>query len=236
MALRRNRQLAIAAALVVATASGGCSGESTDLGETTYTGIVFQPAVNCDGCDNVDAVVALQVLTDAGPETVKCVRTRESGVYDTGDEDIAADVFGCAGPRVSLADPGQTQTNIIQVALTEDAGRSIGGIVRSEIGLSTSKDFNVPTQIACVASVRLTTTALLCPGRSVIAAGQIGELQISNLERAASSLSSVEVFPRESVEELACAIIECTDGGNESCSQCIAEQGPDGLTGVCVQS
>jgi hypothetical protein len=231
LSLRRCVRLA-AAGIVLATAVAACSGESFEPGETVYTGIVFvPPEQQCLGCDGANAQTQLLELTqNQAPRIVKCVETNERAIYDTSGPNTCPEISNGTLP------PGDGQQTVIVVAIVNDRGAQIGGLVSSRLGSVTSTDFNGTTHVACKAGVFLTSgTASFgdpgcivqasCPSGlascfTTMAPNDIDDARIDILEEAGEMVEAqVDFTEPDGVDRASCAVIVCTQAGTVSATQ-----------------
>jgi len=225
-----------AAGMVLAAGLAACSGESFEPGETVYTGIiVVPPEQRCDGCTGVDVQAQLLELTqNQPPRIVKCVNTNERAIYDTSGPNTCPDISNGTLP------PGDGQQTVIVVAVVNERGAQIGGLVSTRLGSVTSTDFNGTTHIACKAGVFLTTgtapfndpgciVQASCPSGlancfPTVQANDLDDAHINTLEEAGEMLEAqVDFTEPDGVDRASCAVIVCTQAGavaaTEACLQ-----------------
>lgn len=205
----------LAGAILMASAlavSPGCGDD--DGGATRFVGaILLPPAEQCGGCNNANVPVGFSALRkDAPPEPIAQVATDAQGNYATGD-----------------LEPQLGARRAVIVVANVAPGTGIGG-VESASRDTNDKDFDVGTQVACVASVFLTqgTSGAGDPGCAVRSACGPGDPfpcfdtidpslvdneRIEFLERAADVIEGRVTLPGDQ-NRAACAAINCTFGGS----------------------
>ncbi|MEW6273169.1 MAG: hypothetical protein AB1689_28150 [Thermodesulfobacteriota bacterium] len=227
-----------AVGVVLAAAVGACSGDDFEPGETVYTGIiVVPPEQQCAGCrgSNVQAQL-LELGQDQAPRIVKCVTTNERGIYDTSGPNTCPEMSDGTLP------PGDGQQTVIVVAIVNERGGQIGGLVSSRLGSVTSTDFNGTTHVACKAGVFLTagTASFGDPGCVVqascpsglagcfptLAPNDIDDARINTLEEAGEMVEAqVDFTEVDGVDRASCAVIVCTQAGAVPATQeCLQQQ------------
>lgn len=199
------RLLAVA---TVAASLGSCSGDSHDSGSTSLRGLIVIPDQSqCPGCTNQNINVVVFGLPTDLSNPVAQTTTNDKGIYDTGD----------LTEQLRQFDPESDQKSYIVVAVVSTNGR-VGGVKSQPLGATASKDFNVTTQIACVASVLLTNDTTECtadPEGKVAPPSDLDDRRIDNLEQAASVVSDqVSLEISGDVACAACSTIGCTEQGD----------------------
>jgi len=220
----RLRLLAAGVALVAGAAA--CSGDGFQPGATVFTGIiVVPPPQQCVGCNGAGAQVRLlELVQNEAPRVVKCVDTNDRAIYDTSDENTCPDISDGTLP------PGDSEHTVIVVAIVNDRGAQIGGLVSTRLGSVTDRDFNGTTNIACEAGLFLTsgtasfgnpgcTVQASCPAGlancfTTVPANTLSQQRIDNLEAASLVLEGqVDFTLPNGVDPAACAVIVCTQAG-----------------------
>ena len=198
---------AIVALLALSVATCGDDGGSS--GPPLFVGtLIVPPPGQCSGCSVSGVSLAVQQLRqDAPPQTVATVTTDAGGNYDTGQ--LAQGLLGSGVILVANVNP--------------NTGAGIGG-VESPRGGRNEKDFDVTTQIACVASVFLTAgppPSAPCTVSPTQDPALIDNQRIEILEEAASFIADRAVLPDDEARG-ACAVIVCTAaGGGRASPECV---------------
>ena len=198
--------------LAGAAACGGSSSDTT--GVTTYTGFVFVPPEGCSGCRAGNAEVTAAILCETGPESLDLqttITTTDEGVYQI---EVHDDQLNCTDG----SNAGASKTIII----TPNVGTAtIGGAIHSAVGQASSKDFNGPTQVGCIAAARLSGTTGC--GNAAIDPGLLTVERIENLEVAGEIAQDILDYTNGAeVNGAACAAISCTnDGAVAPTAECI---------------
>lgn len=245
MKLHGSRWIAGGTALLLSAALAACGADSGGGGETVLTGIVVVPDTGCAGCNSSSRLVTVQALVEDGaPQTIKCVRTSERGVYDTSDPNICPEQTTTTFQAAADGNQAVIVVGDVGTSSGPQQGAQIGGVVSAPIGLTKSKDFTGTTQIACVASVYLTAgnpdprpgcvVLPSCPSATVsgvpcfpIAAPEtLTDDEIENLEAASAFVSDELSYP-EDVPGAVCAVIECTQAGTQpGTAECVQRETP----------
>jgi hypothetical protein len=245
MKLHGSRWIAGGTTLLLAATLAACGADSKGDGETVLTGLVVVPETGCAGCDSSSRLVTvLALVEDGAPQTIKCVRTSERGVYDSADPDLCPEQSTTTFQ--AAADGNQTVIVIGEVGTASgpQSQAQIGGVLSAPIGLTKSKDFNGTTQIACVASVYLTAgnsdasagcvVQPSCPSPTVggvpcfqtVPPESIGDDVIENLEEASAFVSDQISYP-SGVPGAVCAVLECTQAGAQAgTAECVQRETP----------
>jgi hypothetical protein len=169
--------------------------------------LILPPANQCAGCSVDTRSISVATLNkDAGPTPVTTTTTNSQGQF-------------------SVANPAlQGRTAIVVASMSQAA--QMGGVEAVESG-NNVKNFNVTTQIACLASVILTRgdtagSGKVCnnPVFSTLDPSQLDDGRIANLEEASGFVQArVDLSNGSQVGAAACAVINCTNEGAQSTNQ-----------------
>lgn len=212
--------LAMATVAVSLDSCGGGGGGGGDGGGVTSVegSIVLPGQSQCTACSNSDISVGVFALPTNLQNPIATVTTSENGTFDTGD----------LTEELLLVDPGSDRKTYVVVGVVGTNAR-IGGVISQRLGTEESKDFNVTTQIACVAAVVLTNTSTECviPEERITPPSNLDDRRINNLEEAASVVSDqVNLESSSDVNCAVCSTIQCTEEGdldvNDAVRSCVS--------------
>ncbi|MGH7820121.1 MAG: hypothetical protein ACREQ9_10125 [Candidatus Binatia bacterium] len=212
--VRARRELWIILGIATLMACGG-DGDGGG-GVATLTGqLQLPPSNQCPGCSTDTRPITASTLNkDAAPTTV-----------------VPNAVTDSQG-NFNIANPALENRTVIVVASMSQAA-SMGGVDAVTAGLN-AKNFNVTTQIACLAAVLITRgdtagSGTVCgnPAFVTLDPSLVNDTRIANLEAAAAEVQAQVDLSTGQVGAAACAVINCTNEGAEpSPAGCMATAFP----------